>query len=71
MNCKQQRKLHYASAMVIRLGHLIYVIRIYMTEQEISFKKLYDEETDDIFDRSYVRIFKEIERKKMEDVYTL
>ena len=41
MNCKQQKKLNYASVMVIRFGHLIYVIRIYMTEQEISLKKSY------------------------------
>ena len=32
-----------------------------MTEQEISLKKkLYDEETEDIFDRSYVRILKKL-----------
>ena len=33
-------------------------------------KKIYDEVTEDIFDMSNVRIFKEIE-KKMGDVYTL
>ena len=39
--------------------------------QEISLKKIYDEITDDIFDMSNVRIFKEIEREKKRDVYTL
>ena len=35
-------------------------------------KKVYDEVTEDIFDMSNVRIFnKEIEKKKMGDVYTL
>ena len=39
--------------------------------QEISLKKTYDEVTKDIFDMSNVRNFKEIEKKKMRDVYTL
>ena len=35
-------------------------------------KKIYDEVIEDIFDMSTVRIFnKEIEKKKMRDVYTL
>ena len=33
-------------------------------KQEISLKKIYDEMTEDIFDMSSVRIFKEIEKKK-------
>ena len=32
-------------------------------------KKTYDEVTEDIFDMSAVRLFKEIEKKKMGDVY--
>ena len=32
---------------------------------------IYDEVTEDIFDMSNVRIFKEIEKKTMWDVYTL
>ena len=32
--------------------------------QEISFKKIYDEVTEDIFNMFNVRIFKEIEKKK-------
>ena len=40
-------------------------------KQEISFKKIYDEVTEDIFDMSNVRIFIEIEKKKMGNVYTL
>ena len=40
--------------------------------QEISFKKIYDEVTEDIFYMSNVIFFnKESEKKKMEDVYTL
>ena len=34
-------------------------------------KEIYDEVTEDIFDMSNVRIFKEVEKKKMRDVYTL
>ena len=34
-------------------------------------KKTYDKVTEDIFDMSNVRIFKEIEKKKMGDVFTL
>ena len=34
------------------------------------FKKVYDEVTEDLFDMSSVRIFKEIEKKTMADVYT-
>ena len=30
----------------------------------MSFKKIYDEVTEDMFDMSNVRIFKEIEKKK-------
>ena len=33
--------------------------------QEISLKKIYDEVTEDIFDMSNMRIFKEIEKKEM------
>ena len=33
-------------------------------------KKIYDEVPEDIFDMSNVRIFQEIEKKKMGDVYT-
>ena len=39
--------------------------------QETSFKKIYDEVTEDIFNMCNVRIFKEIEKKKNGDVYTL
>ena len=40
--------------------------------QEISLKKKeHDEVTEDFFDRSKVRICKDIEMKKMGDVYTL
>ena len=34
-------------------------------------KKIYDEVPEDIFDMSNVRFFKENEKKKMGDVYTL
>ena len=34
-------------------------------------KKIYNEVTEDIFDMSNVRLFKEIEKTKMWDVYTL
>ena len=34
--------------------------------QEMSLKKIYDEVTEDIFDMSNVRTFKEIEKKKWE-----
>ena len=34
-------------------------------------KKMYDEVKEDIFDMSNVIFFKEIEKKKMGDVYTL
>ena len=34
-------------------------------------KKIYDVVTEYIFDMTYVRIFKEIEKNKMGDVYTL
>ena len=34
-------------------------------------KHIYDDVTEDIFDMSNVSIFKEIEKKKMGDVYTL
>ena len=39
--------------------------------QTISFKKIYDEVTEDIFDMRNVRLFKEIEKKKKGDAYTL
>ena len=42
------------------------------TNQEISLKKIYEEVTQDIYDMSNVRIFKEIEKKQRKrDVYTL
>ena len=34
-------------------------------------KKIYDEVTEDIFDMSNVIIFREIEKKKWGDIYTL
>ena len=41
-------------------------------QQEISLKKkIYDVMTEDIFDMSYVRIFKEFEKKKKGNVHTL
>ena len=43
----------------------------YLLKRNIFIEKIYDEVTEDIFDMSNVRIFKEIERKKLEDVYTL
>ena len=39
--------------------------------QIISFKKIYDEVTEDIFDMSNVRLFKEIEKIKIGDAYIL
>ena len=43
-----------------------------LSKQEISLKKkIYDKVTEDIFDMSNVRIFKEIVKKIMGDVYTL
>ena len=39
--------------------------------QIIPFKKIYDEVPEDIFDMSNVRLFKEIEKKKIGDAYTL
>ena len=43
----------------------------YKWQQEISLKKISIEVTEDIFDMSNVRIFKEIEKKKIREVYTL
>ena len=40
-------------------------------QQQISLKMITDDVTDDIFDMSTVRYFKEIEKKKVADVYTL
>ena len=37
---------------------------------KIFYKNIYDEVTEDIFDMSNVRIFKEIEKKKTGNVYT-
>ena len=39
--------------------------------RNIFLKNIYYEVTEDIFDMSKVRIFKEIEKKKLGDVYTL
>ena len=46
-------------------------IEVTYAKQAIYFKKIYDEVTENIFDMSNVRIFKEIEKKKIGDVYTL
>ena len=40
-------------------------------KQEIPLKTIYDEVAKDIFDMSNMIIFKEIEKKKRRDVYTL
>ena len=42
-----------------------------MITRNIFKKKIYDEVPEDIFDMSNMVIFKEIEKKKMGDVYTL
>ena len=47
------------------------ISQLFESHELKSQKKIYDEVTEDIFDWSNVRILKEIEKKKMGDVYTL
>ena len=42
-----------------------------MKNKKYLYKKIYDEVTEAIFDASNVRIFKEVEKKEMGDVYVL
>ena len=44
-------------------------IEVTYAKQAISFKKIYDEVTQNIFDMSNVRIFKEIEKKNRGCLY--
>ena len=42
-----------------------------MLNKKYLLKKIYDEVNEDIFDIRNVRIFREFEKKKMGDVYSL
>ena len=53
-------------------AHLIIyskAICLYIITKKYLLKKIYDRVTEDIFDMSNVRIVKEMEKKKMVDVY--
>ena len=55
-----------------KIGVVLYFLMfVKIKTRNILKKKIHDEVTEDIFDMSNVRIFKEIEKKNLGDVYTL
>ena len=74
---QQRFYVHLAGASLIFFQESFGRRRMVQTCVDICNKKvlkdyqIYDEVTEDIFGMSYVRIFIEIEKKKIGDVYTL